>query len=56
MNRAWMGRWFEEECLLGPAKNRSNTDPNDQGDLPGSFSDKDVPQKCTREKETPKNI
>ena len=51
-----MGRWSEEECLLETAKNRSNIDPNDQGDLPGSLSDKDVPQKRTREKETPKNI
>ena len=49
-----MGRWSEEECLLGPAKNRSNTDPNDQGDLQGSLSDKDVPQKRTREKGNPK--
>ena len=51
-----MGKWSEEECLLGTAKNRSNTDPNDQGDLPRNLSDKDVPQKHTREKETPKNI
>ena len=51
-----MGRWAEEECLLELAKNRLNTDPNDQGNLPGSLSDKDVPQKRTREKETPKNI
>ena len=56
MNRTWMGRLSEEECLLGPAKNRSNTNPNDQGDLPRSLSDKDVPQKRTREKETPKKI
>jgi len=51
-----MGKWSEEECLLGTAKNRSNTNPNDQGDLLGSLSDKDVPQKRTREKKTPKNI
>ena len=51
-----MGRWFEEECFLGPTKSRSNTNPNDQGDIPGNLSDKDVPQKCAREKETPKNI
>ena len=51
-----MGKWSEEECLLGTAKNRSNTNPNDQGDLPRSLSDKDVPQKRTREKETLKNI
>ena len=46
------GRLFEEECLLGSAKNRSNTGPNDQGDIPGNLSDKDVPQKCAREKKT----
>ena len=51
-----MGRWSEEECLLKQAKNRSCIDPNNQGDLPGSFSDKDVPKKHTRKKETPKNI
>ena len=56
MNRAWMGRLSEEECLLGPAKNRLNTGPNDQGDLSGCINDKDVSQKRAREKETPKNI
>ena len=51
-----MGRLFEEECLLGPVKNRSSINPNDQGNLPRSFNDKDVPQKCTRQKETPRKI
>ena len=44
----------EEECLLGLARNRSNTEPNDQGDLPGCIKDKDVSQKRAREKKTPK--
>ena len=56
MNGARMGRWSEEECLLGQTNNRSSIDPNDQGDLLGSSSDKKVPQKHTRKKETPKNI
>ena len=38
-----MGRLSKEECLLGQAKNKSSINPNDQGNLPGSFSDKDVP-------------
>ena len=45
----------KEECLLGPAKNRSNTGPNDQGDLPRCINDKDIPQKCAREKKTLEN-
>ena len=56
MNGVRMGRWSEEECLLGQTNNRSSIDPNDQGDFPRSFSDKEVPQKRTRKKETPKNI
>ena len=51
-----MGRLSEEECLLGLVKNRSSINPNDQGNLLGSFSDKDVPQKRTRKKETPRKI
>ena len=51
-----MGRLSMEECLLGQAKNKSSINPNDQGNLPGSFSDKDVPQKRTRKKETPRKI
>ena len=51
-----MGRLSEEECLLEQAKNRSSINPNDQGNLPGSFSDKDVPQKRIRKKETPRKI
>jgi len=44
----------EEECLLGPVRNRSNTGPNDQGDLPGCINDKDILQKRAREKKTQK--
>ena len=51
-----MGRLFKEECLLGLVKNRSSINPNDQGNLPRSFNDKGVPQKCTRKKETPRKI
>ena len=51
-----MGRLSEEECLLEQAKNRSSINPNDQGNLPRSFSDKGMPQKRTRKKETPRKI
>ena len=43
-----LGMWFEEEYLLGQAKHRSDKDLNDQSDLRGSFSDKDMYHKCTR--------
>ena len=48
------GRLSEEECLLGPARNRPNTEPNDRGYLPGFINDKDIPQKHAREKKIPK--
>ena len=51
-----MGRLSEEECLLGQAKNRSSINSNDQGNLLGSFSDKDVPQKRIRKKEIPRKL
>ena len=51
-----MRRLSEEECLLGQAKNGSSINLNDQGDLPGSFNDKDMSQKRTRKKETPRKI
>ena len=44
----------EEECLLGLARNRSNTRPNDRGYLLGCINDKNVPHKHAREKKTPK--
>ena len=37
-----MGGWSEEEYLLGHNKYSSNLYSNNQGDLPGSSSDKDV--------------
>ena len=49
-----MGRLSEEECLLRQAKNRSSINLNNQGNLPGRFSDKDMSQKRTRKKETPR--
>ena len=52
MSRAWRGRHFKEEDLLEPAKNRSNTDLNDQSDLPVRFNDKNVPYKHMKKKET----
>ena len=49
-----MERWFEEEYLLRQAKYRSNIDPNDQGDLPGSSNERDVRHKYTRKMGTQK--
>ena len=43
-----MGRWFDEEYSLGQAKHRSDKDLNDQSDLRGSSSDKDMSHKRTR--------
>ena len=43
-----MGGWFEEECLLGQVKHGSNVYPKVQGNLPGSFSGRDVYLECTR--------
>ena len=51
-----MGRLSEEECLLRQAKNKSSINLNDQGNLLGSFNDKDVPQKHTIKKETLRKI
>ena len=51
-----MGRLSEEESLLEQAKNRSRINLNNQGNLPARFSDKDMFQKCTRKKETPRKI
>ena len=51
-----MRRWSKEEYLLGQAKHRSNIDPNDQSDLPRSFSDRYVYHKCTRKRGTPKYL
>ena len=51
-----MRRWSEEEYLLGQAKHKSNIDPNDQSDLPRSFSDRYVRHKRTRKRGTPKYL
>ena len=40
--------WFEEEYLLGQAKHRLDKDLNDQSNLRGSSSDKDMYHKRTR--------
>ena len=51
-----MGRQFEEEYLLGQAKHKSDIDPNDQNDLPGSYNDRDVCHKHTRKMGTQKYL
>ena len=51
-----MGKLSEEEGLLGQAKSRSRINLNNQGNLPVRFSDKDMSQKRTRKKETPRKI
>ena len=51
-----MGRQSEEEYLLGQAKHRSDIDPNDQSDLPGSSNDRDMHHKRTRKMETQKYL
>ena len=47
---------FEEEDLLGRAKNRSRINLSNQGNLLARFSDKDMSQKRTRKKELPRKI
>ena len=44
VNRTWMWRLFEEECLLRQAKNRSSINLNSQGNLLGRFSDRTCPK------------
>ena len=56
MNGVRMGRWSEEEYLLEEAGHSSNVYPNNQGDLLGSSSDRDVPHKRTRRMETQKYL
>ena len=51
-----MGRWFKEEYILGQAKHNSNVYPNNQGDLLGSSSDRNVPHKRTRRMRTQKYL
>ena len=51
-----MGRQSEEVYLLEQAKHRSNIDPNDQSDLPGSSNNRDVRHKRTRKIGTQKYI
>ena len=51
-----MGRQSEEEYLLEQAKHRSNIDPNDQSDLPGSSNNRDVCHKHTRNMGTQKYL
>ena len=51
-----MRRWSGEEYLIEQAKHRSDIDPNDQSDLPGSSSDRDVRHKRTRKRGTQKYL
>ena len=51
-----MGRWSEEEYFLGYDKNSSNMYFNNQGDLLGSSSDKDVHHKRIRMRGTQKYL
>ena len=51
-----MGRQSEEEYILKQAKHRSNIDPNDQSDLPGSSNDRDVRHKRIRKMGTQKYL
>ena len=43
-----MGGWFEEEYLIGHDKYSSNMYSNNQDDLLGNSSDKNVHHKCIR--------
>ena len=51
-----MERQSKEEYLLRQAKHRSDIDPNDQSDLPGSSNDRDVRHKRTRKMGTQKYL
>ena len=51
-----MGRQSKEEYLFEQAKHKSDIDPNDQSDLPGSSSDRDMRHKRTRKMETQKYL
>ena len=56
MSKIQLGRWSEEEYLLGQAKHRSDIDPNNQSDLRGSSSDRDMRHKRTRKIGTQKYL
>ena len=56
MSKVQMGRWSEEEHLLGYDKYNSNMYSNNQGDLSGSSSDKDGHHKHIRMKKTQKYL
>ena len=56
MSKIQMGGWFEEEYLIGHDKYSSNIYSSNQGDIPGSSSDKDVHHKRIRMMETQKYL
>ena len=56
MSKMQMGRWFEEEYLLGNDKYNSNMYSNNQGDLPRGSSDRDVHHEHTRRSGTQKYL
>ena len=52
MSKIQVGRWFEDEYLLGHGKYSSNIYSNNQGDLLGNSSNKDMRHERIRMKET----
>ena len=56
MSKIQMGRWSEEEYLLGYDKYSSNMHSNNQSDLPKSSSDRDVHHEHTGRKGTQKYL
>ena len=56
MSKMQMGRWSEEEYLLGNDKYNSNMYSNNQSDLPRGSSDRDVHHEHTRRRGTQKYL
>ena len=56
MSKVQMGRWSKKEHLLGYDKYSSNMYSNNQGDLLGSSSNKDVHHERIRMKKTQKYL
>ena len=48
MSKIQVGEWSEEEYLFGHDKYSSNMYSNNQGNIPGSFNDKDMHHKHIR--------
>ena len=56
MSKIQVGEWSEEEYLFGHDKYSSNMYSNNQGNLPGSFNDKDMHHERIRMKKTQKYL